>query len=169
MAPPFASDLLFFIKSHTSTIMNDIDGIIHKAPIAIYKFPVSFVIVANLNPTRAEVGISIIEFATKSPVLIVPSLKLLSGDIICHRPNRDDAITAAITNEYFFSRIFWNRPHFHSDASQAASSALDTLALNTLPSSKVEFGQLGCNFSFVLPIPLPPEVAKGMMVLPVKS
>ena len=29
-------------------------------------------------------------------------------------------------------------------------------------------GQLGASFSLVLPMPLPPEVAKGMMVLPFK-
>ena len=30
-------------------------------------------------------------------------------------------------------------------------------------------GQLGASFSFVFPMPLPPEVAKGTMVLPEKS
>lgn len=40
--------------------------------------------------------------------------------------------------------------------------------LNTLPCSNLAPGQLGARFSLVLPMPLPPEVAKGMMVLPFK-
>lgn len=40
---------------------------------------------------------------------------------------------------------------------------------DTLPCSSFAPGQLGASFSLVLPISLPPDVAKGMIVLPFKS
>ena len=39
----------------------------------------------------------------------------------------------------------------------------------TLPCSSFAPGQLGASFSLVLPMSLPPDVAKGMIVLPFKS
>ena len=41
--------------------------------------------------------------------------------------------------------------------------------LNTLPSINFAPLQLGVRLSLVFPMPLPPEVANGMMVLPVRS
>ena len=52
---------------------------------------------------------------------------------------------------------------------QARSSCRLADERNTLPGSRRLFGQLGCNFSFVWPMPLPPEVAKGTIVFPVRS
>ena len=45
----------------------------------------------------------------------------------------------------------------------------DKFPFSSLPWSSVAPGQLGPSFSFVFPIPLPPEVAKGIIVLPEKS
>ena len=41
--------------------------------------------------------------------------------------------------------------------------------VDTLPCRSLEPGQLGASFSLVLPMSLPPDVAKGMIVLPFKS
>lgn len=51
----------------------------------------------------------------------------------------------------------------------ADKSALLEYELNTLPCSSFAPGQLGASFSLVLPMSLPPDVAKGMIVLPFKS
>jgi len=54
-------------------------------------------------------------------------------------------------------------------SAHADNSPMLTLLLNFCPLRSVAPLQLGNSFSFVLPISLPPEVAKGMMVLPDKS
>lgn len=41
--------------------------------------------------------------------------------------------------------------------------------VDTLPCSSFAPGQLGASFSLVLPMSLPPDVAKGMIVLPFQS
>ena len=54
-------------------------------------------------------------------------------------------------------------------STQAAKSLAVASDLNTLPWSILALGQLADRFSFVLPMPLPPEVAKGITVFPEKS
>ena len=45
----------------------------------------------------------------------------------------------------------------------------DGRPLSSLPERSTAPGQLGWSFSFVFPIPLPPEVAKGITFFPAKS
>lgn len=51
-------------------------------------------------------------------------------------------------------------------STHADKSALLEYELNILPCNSFAPGQLGASFSLVLPIPLPPDVAKGITVLP---
>ena len=55
------------------------------------------------------------------------------------------------------------RPFTHS------ARALFCAEVRTFPSRSLAPLQLGASLSFVLPIPLPPEVAKGTIVFPVRS
>ncbi len=60
-------------------------------------------------------------------------------------------------------------PFYYSLSAHAARSDFDVPRLNTLPSKSLAPPQLGLSTEFVLPMPLPPEVAKGMTVLPESS
>ena len=99
-----------------------------------------------------------------------PKLEVWMSSSFDTTPNTAPKINRRIGSIIDFVLLIFSFPcYFQSKSSQAASSSLVTLALKTFPSSKVEFGQLGFNFSLVLPIPLPPDVANGIIVLPLKS
>ena len=54
-------------------------------------------------------------------------------------------------------------------STHADKSAFVEVAGKTFPCRSLAPGQLGASFSLVFPMPLPPEVAKGMIVFPFKS
>ena len=56
-----------------------------------------------------------------------------------------------------------------SSSAHCLSSCWESLPFSSFPGSSLAPGQLGWSFSFVCPIPLPPEVAKGTTALPEKS
>lgn len=67
---------------------------------------------------------------------------------------------------YVLSTIYFSK--FRS-FTQFFRESSDRFPFNSLPCSSAAPGQLGFSFAFVFPIPLPPEVAKGIIVLPEKS
>ena len=77
--------------------------------------------------------------------------------------------TASGKRKRHHNRPKTGHPFSHRLSTHAFSSACATTPFSIFPSSKIAPGQLGASFSFVLPIPLPPEVANGTIILPEKS
>lgn len=65
--------------------------------------------------------------------------------------------------------VFFDFKIYENDLLHISSSFKLTLLLKTLPFKSFAPEQLGASFWFVSPMPLPPDVANGIIFLPAKS
>lgn len=91
------------------------------------------------------------------------------ADLIVSRGLGNSIFPLRVNNRPELLLITLRRRSYSSSLIQAFSSSSLIPASSTFPSINLAPGQLGSSFPLVLPMPLPPEVAKGISVLPVRS
>ena len=87
-----------------------------------------------------------------------PFVQYFPGYLVCHQEQQGNS------HAYIYNSFHYFSPSIHD-----LSSSSETSPSNLAPSSQLPLPALSERFCPLLPMPLPPDVQNGIMVIPLKS